>query len=598
MKSFLVFSSILVLVVPLAHAQSVSEEIVVTASALPETLVKTPATVSIVTKDDIELRAASDLGAVLRDVPGVTVALTGSAGKSATLFIRGGSSKQALVLWNGIELNDAYYSGYNVGQFSTAGVERVEVVRGPFSALYGSEAVSGVVNVLTAPSRSHATVLAEAGQHGFWNGLASGAVLSDRWTVNGALERRGDDGFASNDDYESTTAAGGVTLTPRDSLSIGLLARLTSYELGIPRAPNAAGTAFVASLQRREEGTATQVIVPVRYAGYELRLSESRREEDFADPAGTFGPERNVTESRVRTARGTARRVTRAGTITIGAEYEESLADHVSPFAIVDSRERTSRSAFVEDRISIDGGVEISAGLRLDDFDTFGSELSPRVAAAWHRHGHKLRAAYGEGFRAPGIAELYTPLYGNIDLHAERSRTVEIGYERFIGRRGLVSLTLFDSDYEDLIFFASDFTFQNIAAASSRGVELSAGNSFGAFRAGASYTFLDSKDEATGQELLRRPRHSGSVSLGYTRGAVRAQLLVMHSGRRNDVTDLLPYGTVVNEPYTTAGLAVHYSTGSWSPYVKVENVTGERYEEVFGYPSPGRRVVAGLRFGM
>ncbi|MGZ7039546.1 MAG: TonB-dependent receptor, partial [Thermoanaerobaculia bacterium] len=127
---------------------SASAQIVVTASSVPESVESTPASVTIVTKADIEKREARDVTDVLREVPGVNVSRTGSPGKTTSLFMRGGSSKQALVLWNGVEMNNAYLSAYNFGQLSTAGVEKVEIIRGPYSALYGSDAVSGVVNVL------------------------------------------------------------------------------------------------------------------------------------------------------------------------------------------------------------------------------------------------------------------------------------------------------------------------------------------------------------------------------------------------------------------------------------------------------------------
>jgi outer membrane cobalamin receptor len=137
---------------------SIQQEIVVTASALPEEIDQTPVAATIITRDDMERREVRDVADILREVPGITVSRTGSPGKNTTLFIRGGSSKQALVLWNGVEMNNAYFSGYDFGQLSSAGVERVEVVRGPFSALYGSEAVSGVINVLTKASTSGASV--------------------------------------------------------------------------------------------------------------------------------------------------------------------------------------------------------------------------------------------------------------------------------------------------------------------------------------------------------------------------------------------------------------------------------------------------------
>ena len=177
-----------------AQTPSVNDQIIVTASAVPESLESTPASVSVITREDIEKQQALDVADVLREVPGLSIARTGSPGKSTTLFIRGGSSKQALVLWNGVEMNNAYLSGYNFGPLSTNGVERVEVIRGPYSALYGSEAVSGVVNVLTTPVRSALHVEAQGGDRGLRNGSVSGAFVDGIWTAFGSAERRDDSG--------------------------------------------------------------------------------------------------------------------------------------------------------------------------------------------------------------------------------------------------------------------------------------------------------------------------------------------------------------------------------------------------------------------
>lgn len=604
--------SILFLLIPInSFAQnptppSASAEIVVTASAVPERADETPATATVVTRAEIEAREARDVADVLREVPGVTINRTGSQGKATSLFIRGGSSKQALVLWNGIEVNYPYHSGYNFGQLSTAGVEKIEIVRGPFSALYGSEAVSGVVNVLTERQKGGGTVDLSLGERGLFNGAISGGAAFDGWNIHAAAERRQDEGFSANDDFKGNSLIGGATFQATPQLSLGLLARHSVYDLGIPFNANAEGTAFVPSPSRREEGVETQLAVPIQVdsgrISYELRLSESRRDEVFDDPQGTFGPEHTVNESRVRAARGTVRSATRIGTITVGGEYEEAVVDHESAFALIESRGRTSHAAFIEDRVSIPAGAasfELAAGLRLDDFDTFGSQLSPRVAVAWVHSGHKLRAAYGEGFRAPGIGELYTPFYGNPDLEAEQSRTIEAGYERwFADGNGSASVTLFDSQYDDLIFFSSAFRYENIAAASARGVELAARRRFGAVSTAASYTWLDAEDETTGAELIRRPRHAGSVSLGYDAGAASALLLVTHTGSRADVTEILPYGVVRNAAYTTADIVVHYQRGGLRPFLKIENVTGERYEEAYGYSSPGRRAIVGIRYGI
>jgi vitamin B12 transporter len=596
LKLFLTAIAFLVLVAPPLSAQTaLSAEIVVTASSVPETIEETPAAVSVITKEDLDRRAARDVVDVLREVPGLAVARTGTPGKATSIFLRGGSSKAALVLWNGVEMNNPYFSGYDFGQMSSAGVERVEVVRGPFSSLYGSEAVSGVVNVLTTPRASGARVEVEGGENGLFNASASGALASDRWSAHAAVERRTDNGFAPNDDLSADSVLGGVFGQPIRNFSVGVLARHTAYDLGIPMTPSADSTRFVPSPERRQDGSETQIVAPFRYETgdntFELRFGESRRVEHFVDVAGPFGPESSDTSSRTRSARGTAR----FGSLTLGGEFEKSVVDHVSNFSLIDERSRANRSAFIEDRFSFSNGVDVTVGARYDDFEAFGNEVSPRLAVSWVRGADKLRAAYGQGFRAPAIGELFSPFFGNEDLAAERSRTFEVGYDRFAAN-GSTSVTLFRSDYDELIVFGDDFRFQNIAAADATGIELNASRRFRNWNSAASYTWIDSEDAATGETLIRRPEHSGSLAVGYERSHLSTHLVVIHAGARADVTDLIPFGRVMNDAYTTADVVLAWRIGGYQPFVKVENLTDERYQEVFGYASGTRRVRVGIRY--
>jgi vitamin B12 transporter len=584
----------------LAQVQSASETIVVTASSVEESLATTPAAVTIVTRADIEKRQARDVADLLREVPGLAVARTGSPGKIGTLFIRGGSSKQALVLWNGVEMNNPYLSGYNFGQLSTAGVEKVEIIRGPYSALYGSDAVSGVVNVLTAPARSGLQVTLAGGEKGLWNGLISGAWRSGTWTAHGSAELRRDDGFAPNDDFSGDTYVAGAGYAPNDSFSIGVSARRNGYRLGIPRNIGPDFMSFVPTPNRREEGSETQILVPIRFARgrlkYDVRFADSRRDERFRDPDGAFGPESGFTDAKNRSVRATVQSATAFGTFTLGGEAERAEVDHEDTFGLdVRSRSRDSRSFFVEDRFSA-RGVEIAAGARYDHFDTFGSRISPRLAVAYVRGDRKWRAAFGAGFRAPAIGELYAPFFGNADLHAELSQNFEIGFDQYL-RGAMLSLTAFRSDYDDLIAFDGPTQrFGNIDRAESYGIELGAARTFDRLRTAISYTWLRATDRATGERLLRRPQHAGSASVGYDFRPFAAEVVVIHSGARPDVTDLFPFGVVTNKAYTIADLTLRYDAGGYAPFVKIENATNVQYEEVFGYPSAGRRALIGIRY--
>ena len=594
-----------------AHAQlaPVREEIVVTASSVPETVETTPASVSVITREDIDDRAAHDVADVLREVPGISISRTGSAGRATSLFTRGSNSTHTLVLWNGLEITNPYFSGYDWGRFSTVGVEQVEVVRGPYSALYGSDAVAGVVNILTAPKKSELRVGAEAGSNGLRNGQVVGSLVGANSVFSASLEDRQDDGWDANDDFAQKSANVLFRWTTANSFSIGVTARHTDYDLGIPFNLNAAGDAIVASPVRRQDGTERQIAIPIAQTigrfSYEVTLAESRREDHFEDPEDAFGFVDSQTDSVTRRARVETRLSTAIGTIVAGGEYERAVVDDVNTYGVnLDDSRRTERSFFVEDRYSKQAGsnsrFELAVGVRHDRYDTFGSETSPRVAAAWIWNGNKIRGAYGEAFRAPSIGELYFPFSGNVALRPETSRSAEIGFDRTLGSDGMFSVTLFDADYDDLIVFDNaTYAFGNIGKASSRGVELSAEHRFApGLSSGFSYTWLDTEQDGSGETLLRRPKHSGSLHAAYRSGNVETNAVLLYNGSRADVLPLAPFSRATASSYTTLDVNVQYDLGRLVPYVKVENVTNERYEEVLGYASPKRRTLFGIRYSM
>jgi vitamin B12 transporter len=239
--------------------------------------------------------------------------------------------------------------------------------------------------------------------------------------------------------------------------------------------------------------------------------------------------------------------------------------------------------------------------VRRDRFDGFGSQTSPRIAAAIVSGTTKWRAAFGRGFRAPSLGELYFPFFGNAKLRAESNRSYEVGYDAALGRDGLFSITYFNSRYRNLITFDPvTFVSQNIGRVRADGIEAGAtqhvsANVYTAF----SYTYLHrDEDEKTGLRLARRPKHSGSLAMGYRSGAIDTNIAILRTGEREDSMAVFPFSRVTNRSYTTAVINVQYLLGHVSPFVKVENAANKKYEEVVGYASPARRVIVGLRFGL
>lgn len=589
-----------------SQSTAVSEEIVVTASALPERVDDTPASITVITREDIEARGARDVSDVLREVPGVTIARIGSAGHQTSIFTRGSNPAHTLVMWNGVAINTPFFGGYDWGQFSTSGIEQIEIVRGPYSALYGSDAMAGVVNILTVPTRSSFQASVEGGGQGLFNAQVAGSHVTGGLTLSGAFESRRDDGFADNDDFDQQSANIALRWTSASRFSIGLTGRYTTYDLGIPTNLNVALDQLVPSLERRQDGSEQQIAIPIEQVfgafQYELLLAENRREDKLDDPGDPFGPFAQNTDSRTRRARLTTRTKTFIGTIVAGAEGADTVVDDVTNFGpnFLD-KERQERSLFIEDRYSrnlASSRFELSAGIRYDDYETFGSETSPRVAAAWIAGRNKFRAAYGEAFRAPSVGELYSPFGGNTNLRAERSRSIEAGVDHSFDRGGAVSLTLFQDKYRDLITNFG-FLLANIGRARARGVEVSAHSPVTSnITGGITYTYLDAEQLDSGLELLRRPRHSGSAYVSVRHGISQLNVIVLRTGERADILPVLPFTRTSNRAHTTVDANVQVDFGRFTPYVKIENLTDVEYEEVRGYVSPSRRAVVGVRFTM
>jgi vitamin B12 transporter len=591
---------------PAPSAPALSSEIVVTASATDETLLDTTATATVITRQEIEARASRNVSELLQTVPGLTVIHSGSEGRQTSLFTRGANSNHTLFLWNGIELNNPYFAGFDLGQFSTAGVERVEVVRGPFSALYGSDAMAGVVQVITATRRNETTVDLQAGERGLINGTLAGSFTSGALSGSASLLHHQNEGFLVNDDFDQQSVVGQFRWSGSGGLHAGVRARMTSFGLGLPLGTSADGTALVSTPERRQEGTSRQLALPIGQTidrlGWELTLSENRADDDFSDPDDPWGFTFSHTAQSARRAHLLTSYSTGRGTLSVGGELERAVVSSESSFGVDLDRDcRRSRSFFIEDRSSFPIGstsrLELTAGLRHDDFDTFGSELSPRLAAAAIFGANKLRAAYGEAFRAPSVGELYFPFSGNPSLEPERSRSVEAGFERFVSPRTALSATLFHNRFQNLIAWDfSTFAFANIGRATTRGVELAAAAGLGPLTGRAGYTWLDTKDEQTGETLLRRPRHAGSLLLTWSHERLSTTAAIIHTGSRPDVLPFAPFGRVTSSSYTTADLSIQYRLARFVPYLKIENLTDTGYEAIYGYGSPGRRALLGLRF--
>lgn len=572
---------------------SYEETIVVTASLEEEELGSLPATVDVIAAEEIENRRVTAVADLLNTLPAMTVVRSGSPGQVTSLFTRGTNSDHTLVLWNGIELNDPYFGGFNWAFLPTDGVGRIEVARGPFSSLYGADALGGVVQVVSG-QLTGARLDLEAGQNGYGRGgLTAGAQLgSVRLDLAGHL-RRGE-GQVENDFYDGEDLMMHADWSLRSGMSLGFLIRGADAETGIPYSGGQPSPRRQIAWQERLVG------VPFHFETgdwkLEAQVSGITYDNAFRDPDDLFGYTASDTESRTLRARAVARyRLKTDSWIAFGSEAEDTEVTDASVFGTnLDGDGQRTRAAFTELHYRL-GRIGIDAGLRRDDNDVFGGETSPRLGVQLDLPAaSRLWTSYGEGFQAPSVGELFFPGTGNPDLQPETSKSFEVGAEHQQGEFR-ISVVGFNNDLTNLIEF--DFaTFRNVnvGRARTRGLEAEVAYGVGYWLLRWNGTYLETEDLNTGEPLLRRPRDSSSLVATYAPDAWSLTLTGRYIGDRQDV-DPLTFERRLNERYLRLDLAGRWNaTRHLAPYLRVENLTDEHYEEALGFPAPGITLIGGV----
>lgn len=570
-----------------------ADTVVVSASLDSEERDDLPASVTVIPAEEIEARQADTLSEAVATVPGLAVMQSGSPGQQTSLFTRGAESEQTLLLWNGIPLNDPFFGGANWQFVPLDGVARVEVARGPFSALYGSNALGGVVQVFTG-SRQGGIFTAEGGEDGYYRGgLAAGADLGNlRLDVTGHL-RRGD-GELPNDVYDSEELLARGLWTVRPGVSVGLLARANDSETGIPRIggqPNPTG-----DIAWEERELAIPFVADLGTWEVEAQLAQTRFDSAYRDADDPFGFTASDTESEGLRGRAVATWRRSADLwIAVGSEAERLEVTNSSNFGTnLDGAHQRTWALFGQGSWGR-GPVRLDLGVRRDDNDVYGSKTSLRTGIVVKAGPDvRLRASYGESFRAPSLGELFFPFSGNPDLQPETGESWELGIERQAGALRL-ALTGFENRQRNLIDY--DFVTNrnlNVARARSRGLEGELGYRRGLFSGTWSATWMDTEDRATGLELLRRPEWSSALVLTARPGDWILNLEERYVGERADA-DAATFQRTGNAAYLRVDLAARWKAlERLAPYARIQNVTDQEYEEVLGYPAPGRTLIGGV----
>lgn len=625
---------------PLAAQQADTARVapvVVTATRTPIDAASSPATVSVVTGDELRLRGITSVSDALETLPGITITRNGSFGATTSLFLRGGESKYVKVLVDGVPVNDPGGS-IDLSTLTTDNVERIEIVRGPASVLYGADAVTGVVQIFTRRGRGPArTILsARGGSYGSSDEDATmlGGLGSGDYSL--ALARHDTRGiYRVNSSDHNTVFSGGahVALDQHTDLRVSL-----RYTDGLFRYPtNGAGDVVDTNAHQSQDRTVLSAelsrFFTSRIDGRLLLTSEETTggTDDQPDDSTSGGFE-SLDHIRRRGLDARTDIALPATTLTVGGqlEQEDQRTESQSVFGSFNSTTifqaaRRNRAAYVQTVSNLPDAVVLTLGTRLDDNEGFGKFGTYRVGGSWAPFaGTHLRASVATAFREPTFFENYATGYvtGNPNLSPERAATWEAGISQSVfDDRATLGLTQFNQRFRNMIDYtgstdACGASYCNVARARSNGRELEVHVSATRHLAlEANLTHLETKvltagfDTTSGglykanEQLIRRPATSWNLGGSFTSRRGNVDVRVTHVGERSD-RDFRPYPAVpVTDPaYTRTDLGADLPLGPIAPQLEdaaltlhVENLFDVKYQSVFNFLSPRRTVLAGGR---
>ena len=588
-----------------AQAQSDAATVVVTATRTNQSIDDALSAVTIITRADIEARQATSVQELLTGEAGVQISNNGGLGKATALFLRGTDADQVLVLVDGVKLTSATLGTTAFEYLPVEEIERIEIVRGPRSSLYGSEAVGGVIQIFTRRGHGEPQLTASAGggSHNTENASAGFSGSTSGLSYSASSSYLGSDGYVSCRGTPVPPGGGCFTFdfTPDGFHNASQSARIgydfsdtSNVEVTALRAQG--GTRFAGTFVNHESFVQQTAGVTARWSplsSLHLTIRAGQSRDEARDDLNS------VPQSRFDTlhSQGTLQadwQLEPQHLLTLGTDAQrDSVASSVG-YAVSSRRDIGGfleyQGGFASERFSISA--------RHDDNEQFGGQATG--SAAWsHRFagGRRLTASFGSAFRAPTFNELYYPFFGNPALRPEHSRSAELGLD---GSRADAqwSLHTFETRVKDLIAFDSSFLPANIGTAVIRGAEGQVIARRAASTASLIVTWLDPRNRTPGSAeggnlLPRRARLSSRLELGHQWASVHFTARLNAVGRRfEDLANTQRLGG-----YITLDLLGSFAPAQqWSVEAKLANVSGRRYETAKFYPQDARTGWITLRY--
>ncbi|MBU1424512.1 MAG: TonB-dependent receptor [Gammaproteobacteria bacterium] len=600
MKQKHLFAALLLAATPLAQAATDSmDEVVVTATRTERTLSETLAHTTVITRKDIENSQVTDVPTLLRSLAGVEIYQSGGIGKQSSLFMRGTNSSHTLVLLDGVRINSATTGATAIDQLMLDQVERIEVVRGNVSSLYGSDAIGGVIQIFTRRGQGEPTFNAQAGSGSYrtrklsagyggktetaaFNFQASRFITSGYSALNQTIYPNAN---PDNDGYANTSLSGNW----RKSMATNHAVSLSAFDSrGEVKYDNAYGTATEVNISKTRTGKLA-VTLEDRFSQYWLSaLTRSRGTDELNTLTDGVSISHLKTVNDQWNWQNTVT-LDETNTIMVASESQQQRLESDQAYALTERKISSLVTAYTARTET----QQLQVNRRQDRYSDFG------LANTWlFAYGLQLnpgwRATYSNGtaFKVPTFNDMHAPAgWGaNPDLLPEDAHNREWGLH-YKDQTQQIDIAYFNNQISNLIAADSSWVMQNIGHARIKGTELAYKSQQGATLWTAAMTWQDPRNELTGALLPKRAKKFGNIGFFNQAERLRWGAELQYSGRREETN-----GTVLSS-YSLFNLTARYDLGKRTDVsLRVDNLFNKNYVAAYGYNIPGRTLFLGLNY--
>lgn len=582
------------------------ERIVVSATRTEEVIEELGTSVSVIGAEDIKRSGKSTVLDILRTVPSLNVVQTGALGGQTSVFLRGAKPEYTLVMIDGIEMNDPMSAGRNFdfAHLTTDNIERIEILRGPQSTLYGSDAIGGVVNIVTkkGTGKTKFEISSEAGSYKTFREYISLDGASAKLNHSLSISRIDSSGFSKakdgqeEDSYENSTFLSRIGFNISEEKKLDFILRYTYYDTDIDDAAydddpnytaNSNSLAFKTQFTDRIKDFWEQSL-GLSWLDVKRRYRDDPDSKDLTDAYDDwfYGNNKKIDWQHNLF-------ISEIDTLTAGFEYEEERGAHRD----VDRRHINNKAFYLQNQLKLWEKLFITPGIRVDEHSSFGSDTNYKLSSSYYiqKTDTRFKANLGTGFKAPSLFQLYDPTYGNANLSPDESTNYDIAIEQGLIKGIIFGVGYFNNRFKNMVDFDFDTNrYKNLGKAKTAGVELNTSiRPFEKFSLDCSYTRMNTRDNSTGKELARRPKDKLglNINLDFIKN-LKSTLLVNYFGHRWDNTA----NTFKMKPYTRVDLSATYNLSEdLDIFCTIENLLNRKYEEVRGYATAAFSLYSGIK---